>query len=288
MRRPTLLVGLTMEREALYERIDARVRARCSPPGVREEVRRAHAAGAVGDGAQGARLRGAARRRRGGDEAPHPQLRAAPAHVDAQARRRALDRRDRPRAGGGRAGDRDTPGSTREWRTGRGAGCTRSRAQARAPASVGTLDFPANCGADEIREVAGTRQRLPDRGARRAAVRADARAHPPAVRRPLRGVRRRGAAAVAQRRPTLRRRPAHLSTPTAPRPSCRATARARRSSISAATAGPRRTSSRSRRPQGRSRPTITGAEHLPRGHGASRHLTSTDYPSGAARRASAS
>jgi tRNA dimethylallyltransferase len=45
MRRPTLLVGLTMEREALYERIDARVRAMLDA-GVREEVERADAAGA--------------------------------------------------------------------------------------------------------------------------------------------------------------------------------------------------------------------------------------------------
>jgi tRNA dimethylallyltransferase len=45
MRRPTLLVGLTMEREALYERIDARVQAMLDA-GVREEVERADAAGA--------------------------------------------------------------------------------------------------------------------------------------------------------------------------------------------------------------------------------------------------
>jgi tRNA dimethylallyltransferase len=45
MRRPTLLVGLTMEREALYERIDARVE-RMLAQGVREEVMKAHAAGA--------------------------------------------------------------------------------------------------------------------------------------------------------------------------------------------------------------------------------------------------
>ena len=37
--------GLTMEREALYARIDARVEG-CSLPGVEEEVRRAYAAGA--------------------------------------------------------------------------------------------------------------------------------------------------------------------------------------------------------------------------------------------------
>jgi tRNA dimethylallyltransferase len=45
MRHPTLLVGLTMPRDALYAAIDARVEAMLAA-GVREEVRRAHAAGA--------------------------------------------------------------------------------------------------------------------------------------------------------------------------------------------------------------------------------------------------
>ena len=45
LRHPTLLVGLTMEREALYAGIDARVDAMLAA-GVAEEVRRAHAAGA--------------------------------------------------------------------------------------------------------------------------------------------------------------------------------------------------------------------------------------------------
>jgi tRNA dimethylallyltransferase len=45
MRRPTLLVGLTMERKALYARTDARVRE-ILDAGAREEVRRADAAGA--------------------------------------------------------------------------------------------------------------------------------------------------------------------------------------------------------------------------------------------------
>jgi tRNA dimethylallyltransferase len=45
VRRPTLLVGLTLEREQLYARIDARVE-RMLAAGVREEVQRAHAAGA--------------------------------------------------------------------------------------------------------------------------------------------------------------------------------------------------------------------------------------------------
>jgi tRNA dimethylallyltransferase len=45
LRHPTLLAGLTMERELLYETIDARVDAMLVA-GVREQVRRAHAAGA--------------------------------------------------------------------------------------------------------------------------------------------------------------------------------------------------------------------------------------------------
>lgn len=44
-RRPTLLFGLTMEREALYRRIEARVDAMVEAGAV-DEVRRAHAAGA--------------------------------------------------------------------------------------------------------------------------------------------------------------------------------------------------------------------------------------------------
>jgi tRNA dimethylallyltransferase len=45
LRHPTLLAGLTMEREALYAAIDARVEAMVTA-GAGEEVRRAHAAGA--------------------------------------------------------------------------------------------------------------------------------------------------------------------------------------------------------------------------------------------------
>jgi tRNA dimethylallyltransferase len=45
LRHPTLLAGLTMDREALYARIDARVEEMVTA-GAREEVRRAHAAGA--------------------------------------------------------------------------------------------------------------------------------------------------------------------------------------------------------------------------------------------------
>ena len=45
VRRPTLLVGLVMDREHLYRRIDARVE-RMLAAGVEDEVRRANAAGA--------------------------------------------------------------------------------------------------------------------------------------------------------------------------------------------------------------------------------------------------
>ena len=45
VRRSTLLIGLVMEREELYARIDARVQGMLAA-GVQEEVRRAHAAGA--------------------------------------------------------------------------------------------------------------------------------------------------------------------------------------------------------------------------------------------------
>jgi tRNA dimethylallyltransferase len=45
MRHPTLLVGLVLERQALYERIDARVDAMVAA-GAEDEARRAHAAGA--------------------------------------------------------------------------------------------------------------------------------------------------------------------------------------------------------------------------------------------------
>jgi tRNA dimethylallyltransferase len=45
VRRPTVLVGLTMDREQLYERINARVDAMLAA-GVQDEVRHANAAGA--------------------------------------------------------------------------------------------------------------------------------------------------------------------------------------------------------------------------------------------------
>ena len=96
LRHPTLLAGLTMEREALYARIDARVRAMLAA-GAREEVRRAHAAGASDTARKALGFEELLSGRRGGDEAAHAQLRQAPAHLDAQARGRAPDRRHRAR-----------------------------------------------------------------------------------------------------------------------------------------------------------------------------------------------
>ena len=85
-----------------------------------------------------------------------------------------------------------------------------------------------------------------------AAVGADAQAHRAHLRPAFRDRLRRDPAALADRRPGARRRRCGSSTRTARRPSSRATARARRSSTCAATAGPTRTSSRSRPPPGRS------------------------------------
>ena len=73
-----------------------------------------------------------------------------------------------------------------------------------------------------------------------------------AVRGPLRRVRRRRAAALAAGRAARTWPTCGSSTPTARRPSCRATARARRSCTCAAAAGPTATSSRSPPPRARS------------------------------------
>ena len=120
LRRPTVLVGLTVDREELGRRIEARVEEMVAA-GAAEEARRAVEAGASRTARAGARLRGAAGRRSGGGEARPPRLRAPPAHLDAEDAGRGADRPHRPRrpsvaeeivAGlatesrGGRAGDR--------------------------------------------------------------------------------------------------------------------------------------------------------------------------------------
>ena len=85
VRRPTLLVGLVMEREQLYARIDARV-DRMVAAGAEDEVRRANAAGASVTARKALGFEELLARRRRGDEAPHAQLRPPPADLDAQAR----------------------------------------------------------------------------------------------------------------------------------------------------------------------------------------------------------
>ena len=76
--------GLTMDRDELYERIDARVDAMVAA-GAADEVRRADAAGASHTARDALGFEELLRRRRRGDEAAHAQLRPPPAHVDAQA-----------------------------------------------------------------------------------------------------------------------------------------------------------------------------------------------------------
>ena len=85
-RLPTLLVALTMDRAALYARIDARVEAMVAA-GAEDEVRRADAAGASPSARQALGFDGAAARRRRRDAAAHAPLRQAPAHLAAQAAR---------------------------------------------------------------------------------------------------------------------------------------------------------------------------------------------------------
>ena len=103
LRRPTLLAGLTMEREALDARIEARVDAMVAAGAERGGPRR-RCRRRLARRAPGARVRGAARRRRRRHEDADAPLRQAPAHLDAQARGRHDGRRDRPRGRGRRGG----------------------------------------------------------------------------------------------------------------------------------------------------------------------------------------
>ena len=93
-RHPTRLIGLVMDRTQLYRRIDARV-DRMVAAGAADEVARQRRGRRRPDRAQGARLRRAPGRRRRGDEAPDPPVRPPPADVDAKARRRRARRRHR-------------------------------------------------------------------------------------------------------------------------------------------------------------------------------------------------
>ena len=76
-------------------RRSTRASTRCSRPAWSRRCGAPRSGRSERHGTQGARLRRAAGRRRRGDEAPHPQLRAAPADLDAQAPGRAAARRHR-------------------------------------------------------------------------------------------------------------------------------------------------------------------------------------------------
>ena len=134
---------------------------------------------------------------------------------------------------------------------------------------------------DEIREVAGAGQRLPDRRGGGASLGSDAGAGRAALRPALRDRRRRRPAALARARTPSSSPTCGSSTRTARRPSCRATARGRRSSTCAATAGPTPTSSRSDRrradPADDHRSELTCSVEMGRASTASK-----DFPSGGA------
>ena len=128
-RHPTTIFGLDMDRRSSTSG-SMRAPRRSSPAG-RRRRRGAPRRRAVAHRAQGARLRRAARRRHRDDEEALAQLRPPPADLDAQDPQPPPDRPQRVAA---------TPRSPRR--------SSRSRR-------------PIGC-ADEIREVAGARQRLPD------------------------------------------------------------------------------------------------------------------------------
>ena len=86
--------GLTMDRERLYERIDRRVEAIVAG-GAEAEVRAAEAAGPSQTARKALGFDELLAGDVDGPQEAQPQLRAAPAHVDAQDGRARGDRRDR-------------------------------------------------------------------------------------------------------------------------------------------------------------------------------------------------
>ena len=178
-RHPTLLVTLTMERAALYARIDARVAAMVRP-GRRGGARRGG----------GRRVARAPARRSGSTSScaatwrpcrRAPAVRQAPAHLAAQAPGRARARRHGPRARRRRR---------RHPRRARGAGMMRGR--------------------DAVREVAGAGQRLPHPRGGRARLPAHPRRGAAALLAATSGRARTASSALAAGRAGLRRAPAHL------------------------------------------------------------------------------
>ena len=262
-----------MEREALYERVDARVDAMVAA-GAGDEVRRADAAGASAtarqalgfeellDGDVEAMKR---RTRRYAKRQLTWMRKLAGVHeVDVTGRdARRRGRRDRA------APDRSHLSRARQRPPHRG------RHHARAPEPV----FKG----DAVREVERARQRLRDRRGRRPALGADPGPRAAPVRPPRRRRLGRRAGAGAARRATGSSPGCGSSTPTARRPSCRATARARRSCTCAVAAGWSPTRSRSRPRRARSGPTITGPTTCRMDMGRA-SLRSPTYPDGGAGR----
>ena len=176
----------------------------------------------------------------------------APAHVDAQAARRALIDLTESRAGG---------------RRGRAARGARAR-----DGMIRAVRF-------EKWQALGNDYLIVER-ARRCPFELTPGARPAAVRSALRPRRRRRAR--ARRRPTspASSRACGSSTRTAPRPSCRATARARRSCTCAARGWTDADTFSIQTAAGEIRPTITGADHLPRRHGPRRADAPRTSPAG--------
>ena len=137
-----------------------------------------------------------------------------------------------------------------------------------------------------LREVARARQRLRDRRGRGASVRAHRGADPAICAAAHRRVLRRDPAALGPRRAPASSRGCGSSTPTARRPSCPATAPARRSCTCAAAAGPSADAfSLQTAARARSAPTITSPDDVHASTWARARLRSADYPTGAAGRA---
>ena len=148
-------------------------------------------------------------------------------------------------------------------------------------AVIGGRDATLHSRRRELREVAGARQRLRDRRATRAPVRADAGADPRDLRAAHGRRRRRDPAAVASPRAPAASRGCGSSIPTARRRSCRATARARRSCTCAAAAGPTRDTFSIQTAAGRDPPDDHLADHVHGRHGPGAPAESPTIPSGA-------
>ena len=201
LRHPSLLVGLTMEREALYRAIDERVE-RMLEQGAREEVLRANAAGASET----------ARRALGFQELLEGDVERMKQRTRNYAKRQLTWMRKLPDVQLIDVGGR-TPENVAEEILVHADRRTRAGTEPPAPAAEsparGERPSIHSCG-NAIREVAGARQRLSDH---RALASSRSRSAPPACAAsatPLRRRLGRHPAAVGAGRAPGRGRPAHL------------------------------------------------------------------------------